>query len=1025
MKTIKTFLLNSFILCGGVISPFSLSANIDYSQEPMIRGKFEPSWESLSQYEVPEWFKDAKFGIWAHWGPQCEPEAGDWYARFMYYPGGTFDYHVGKYGNPKDFGFKDVINEWKADKWDPDALVELYKKVGAQYFMALGNHHDNMDLWDSKYQPWNTVNMGPKRDVMQEWADACKKYSLPLGVSIHASHAWTWMEPSQDYDGKMTKEDGIGKWWEGYDPQDLYVQNHERSAGSSNSGTIHSQWEWGAGASIPSDEFMTNIYNRTLDVVNKYNPDLLYFDDSVLPFYPISDVGNYIAAHFYNKSLNDNDDLRAVIMAKKLEEEHKECILWDVERGAPDKIQEKYWQTCTCIGDWHYNQNVYNNNSYKSAKTVIHMLVDIISKNGNLLLSIPLKGNGSLDDKELKILNEIADWMTVNSESIYGTRPWVLFGEGPTADASNPINNQGFNEGTSHSNKDIRFVTKDGYIYATMLGNPSENSVFIKSLAASSGYVKGKVNSVEILGYGKTGSKNTHEGLSIDIPLSISNNIATVFKIEISDDLGYSDLQDLLRDVKILEQSLRKNSGTNTGQYHVSKVNELLNVIIKTESIKENDDIEIIKQAYYDLQSSIGDFYSNSLIEGGVIDKSGTWNVTANYLEESRNFSRKDVHNNSYPRFGIPEYWNVENYEIPQSNSDGTKQGIDKYPGYNTLMMGVWNDRGNSKSDLKNSIIYRIIRLPKGEYYFGSVFEAHYQLYNAYMFVADDIPSIENIMTETISHFSINEATNDGNLYGLKFTIEEEKDIYIGWCADMSQGSSTQEFRISEIALLKTISSDQDNNTGAIKLENDELEIGMSRFAELTDLTYLISSKNLQYIKGAKNGIIDLGYIDFGTEPINNMYVYTASSSSVSSNATYDVYLDDNNEIIASITPLKTYTALTFKKSEAEIPDLTGLNKVTIKYNDHASNLLSIGFVRKNLTNPIDNKEENRVKYHIHNRMLYISECENQSILIYNTYGQILENIFSNSDNYQISLPTPGVYLIKIGNERIKSISTF
>ena len=251
-----------------------MHADVDYSDEPNLQGKYSPDWQSLSQYEVPEWYKDAKFGIWAHWGPQCEPEAGDWYARFMYYSGSwAYNFHVSKYGNPSQFGFKDVINEWKAENWNPESLIELYKRVGAQYFMALGNHHDNMDLWDSKYQPWNSVNMGPQRDIVKEWADACKKYSLPLGISIHASHAWSWMEPSQDFDGKLTKEDGKGKWWEGYDPQDLYVQNHERSVGSNNSGTIHSQWEWGAGASVPSDQFMTNVYNRTIDAVNKYNPD--------------------------------------------------------------------------------------------------------------------------------------------------------------------------------------------------------------------------------------------------------------------------------------------------------------------------------------------------------------------------------------------------------------------------------------------------------------------------------------------------------------------------------------------------------------------------------------------------------------------------------------------------------------------------------------------------------------------------------------------------------------------------------
>lgn len=427
------------LCCGAaMLACVPSAAQQNVQPEPMQTGKYQPAWESLAAYECPDWFRDAKFGIWAHWGPQCEPESGDWYARHMYYPGHwQYDVHVKKYGNPKDFGFKDVINEWKAEEWQPDSLVRFYKSVGARYFMALGNHHDNMDLWDSKYQPWNSVNMGPKRDVVGEWAKACKKYGLPLGVSIHASHAWTWMEGSQDFDGKLTKADGKGKWWEGYDPQDLYEQRHERSKDSKNVGAIHSQWAWGNGASQPSEDFKTKVYNRTLDVVNRYHPDVLYFDDTVLPFYPISDEGVRILAHMYNTSLKENKGkMRAVVTGKILEDKHKEAMVWDVERGIPDRPQEKAWQTCTCLGNWHYERSVYDRNGYKPASQVVKMLVDIVSKNGNLLLSVPLRGSGAIDEKEVAILKDIKAWMDVNGESIYGTRPWTTFGEGPLAEAA-------------------------------------------------------------------------------------------------------------------------------------------------------------------------------------------------------------------------------------------------------------------------------------------------------------------------------------------------------------------------------------------------------------------------------------------------------------------------------------------------------------------------------------------------------------------------------------------------------------
>lgn len=202
---------------------------------------FEPTWDSLKQYKVPDWFADAKFGMWAHWGAQCQPEHGDWYARGMYEEGSDhYNFHLKKYGHPSKFGFKDVINEWKAENWNPDALVELYKNAGAKYFVAMANHHDNFDNFNSSYQPWNSVKYGPKKDLIEGWVKAAKKHGLPFGVSVHASHAWTWYEPSQrsdkngalagvPYDGKLTKSDGKNKWWNGLDPQELYAQNHPLS----------------------------------------------------------------------------------------------------------------------------------------------------------------------------------------------------------------------------------------------------------------------------------------------------------------------------------------------------------------------------------------------------------------------------------------------------------------------------------------------------------------------------------------------------------------------------------------------------------------------------------------------------------------------------------------------------------------------------------------------------------------------------------------------------------------------------
>jgi len=487
---------------------------INDQAEPMRTGPFEPTWESLKHYQCPDWFRDAKFGIWAHWGPQCQPERGDWYARQMY----AEDHWQGRwhrehYGPPSQFGFKDVIHEWKARKWDPDRLVALYKRVGAQYFFAMANHHDNLDMWDSQYQPWNSVNMGPKKNIIAGWAAAAKAQRLPFGVSVHAAHAWIWYETSQGadkegpfagvpYDGKLTRADGEGLWWEGYDPQDLYAQNHGLSRGSDKLSSIHSQWNWGNGASIPDQAYCEKFYNRCVDLINKYHPDLVYFDDTALPLYPISDAGLKIAAHFYNSNMARHAGKnQAVLFGKILTPEQRQCLVWDVERGACTDIQPQPWQTDTCIGSWHYDRGVYERNGYKTARTVIHMLVDIVSKNGNLLLNIPVRGDGSIDEKEEAILEDIAAWMDVNKECIFGTRPWKVFGEGPALESVAALNAQGFNEGKGKplTARDIRFTTKAGVLYAVAMGWPTE-PLYIKALGTGSRYLDKSIAGIELLG---------------------------------------------------------------------------------------------------------------------------------------------------------------------------------------------------------------------------------------------------------------------------------------------------------------------------------------------------------------------------------------------------------------------------------------------------------------------------------------------------------------------------------------------
>lgn len=553
-KTMYSVITCALLLTANTAQAQDYQLKVSEAQQPMDKGKYEPTWESLRQYETPEWFRNAKFGIWAHWGPQCVEGSGDWMAREMYMEGtAKYNHHRKHYGHQSEFGFKDVLPLFKAENWNPEKLVRFYKDIGAEYFFALGNHHDNFDLWDSQYQEWNSMNIGPKRDILGEWAAAAQKAGLPFGISFHADHAWMWYEPSRrfdlkgdmrgvKYDGWLTKEDGYKpnadgteKWWKGLDPQNLYAQNHDMSSKMWDNGGIHSQWGWAGGAIMPTEEYVTNFYNRTLDAINRYSPDLIYFDVTVLPFYPISDAGMKITAHMYNHHLktrtatrikNGNNPDPGVVFGKILSDNQKEALVWDVERGAPNKIMGRPWQCCNCLGDWHYNTSTYEHGRYKSAATVVKLLVDIVSKNGNMLLSVPLRADGTFDEKEEAILKEFGAWMKVNKESIVGTRPWRTFGEGPIADSDIAINAQGFNDGqyTKAGADEIRFTSKGNVIYATALAWPDNMTVNIRSLATE------KIKSIELLGYGKVKFTQTNDKLTVPLPKKV-NTIAPVLKI--------------------------------------------------------------------------------------------------------------------------------------------------------------------------------------------------------------------------------------------------------------------------------------------------------------------------------------------------------------------------------------------------------------------------------------------------------------------------------------------------------------
>lgn len=453
---------------------------------------FTPELESLAQYRAPGWFRDAKLGMWACWGPEAVPEMGDWYARSMYIQGHVqYEHHLKHYGHPSKAGYKDLVPLWKGEHWDPDRLMQLYKKAGAKYFCAIAQHHDNIDCWNSRFHKWNSVNMGPKRDVIGAWRDAARKHGLRFGVTEHLGASWNWFGVSKlaDRSGPLA-----GVPYDGADPRydELY-----------HAGNAQPNFEpWYRNA---PESFQAEWFNRIKDLVDSYEPDLLYSDGSL----PFGRHGRELLAHFYNSSLRrGNGKLEAVYNCKNNDDGGqfaKGICVEDLERGVSDAIRTEPWQTDTCVGDWYYKREI----TYKTPATVIQMLVDIVSKNGNLLLNLPLRADGTLDAEEERILASIGEWMAVNGEAIYGTRPWRVYGEGESRSSGKQ-----FNEGAlRYTAEDLRFTTRDGSLYAFALGWPRSGSLLIRSLAGS------PVQSVHLLHGGDALTFRPEAGgLSVQLP---------------------------------------------------------------------------------------------------------------------------------------------------------------------------------------------------------------------------------------------------------------------------------------------------------------------------------------------------------------------------------------------------------------------------------------------------------------------------------------------------------------------------
>jgi len=491
-------------------------------------GPYKPTWESLLQYECPEWYRDAKFGIWNHWSPQCVPEDGDWYARSMYMQGSDQNkFHVAHYGSPTLFGYKDLCAQWTLLNWQPSELMDLYVSAGAKFYVALANHHDGLDTWNSRHHPWNAVNAGPHRDVIGAWAAEARKRNLRFGVTVHQARNWWWFQTShgsdasgpmagQPYDGRLTAADGRGQWWQGLDPQELYAPKHPFDA-------------------LPDVSYVKDFYDRTRDLIDQHSPDLVYFDN---PLFPLGWGGMCVGAYYYNHNLAANArKMQGVITIKNVPPNLAKSVVADIERGLAAEILPHPWQSETCIGDWHYKRELFDKpgeyGGYMPPRQVIHWMVDTVSKNGTFLLNIPGKPDGTIDSKERHIVEQIGAWFQINGEAIYSTRPWTVFGEGPHMIKAGSFQGESIGQlGAS----DIRYTrNKAGtVIYAIALGWP-EQAVMLTSFGTAANQAA-KVAHVELLGSPESiRFAQSAQGLRIERPQrKPASDYAVVFKLSLA-----------------------------------------------------------------------------------------------------------------------------------------------------------------------------------------------------------------------------------------------------------------------------------------------------------------------------------------------------------------------------------------------------------------------------------------------------------------------------------------------------------
>jgi len=474
---------------------------------------FKPDWNSLGAYRVPEWYRDAKFGVFLHWGVYSVPAFDtEWYPRNMYVQGSAaFKHHVETYGPQSKFGYKDFIPMFRAEHFDPDAWVDLFARAGARYVVPVAEHCDGFAMYDSDVDPWNAAKMGPKRDVVGELATAIRKRGLHFGASSHRAEHWWW------YDGGMKFDSDVRdpRYSVLYGPAQPEALPGDDPAKDPDPNHLE---KWLA----PNAPFMDDWLARSTEIIDKYNPDFMYFDWWIgqPAFQPYL---KRFAAYYYNHAALRK---QSVVLTYKMNDFPENAAVLDIERGKLDAIRLLPWQTDTSVSihSWGYVKN----DTYREAKSLIDELVDVVSKNGNLLLNVGPKSDGTIPEEARTILLQMGAWLETNGEAIYGSRPWLVYGEGPTKVTSSALDT----DRQEYTAEDIRYTTHNGALYAIALGWPAGGDLRLHSLYRGNPYLSAAVCSVRLLGSsGDLRWSIEDDGLHIKLPERASEEAAFVFRI--------------------------------------------------------------------------------------------------------------------------------------------------------------------------------------------------------------------------------------------------------------------------------------------------------------------------------------------------------------------------------------------------------------------------------------------------------------------------------------------------------------